>query len=124
MFTKNFKSSDTFEVFFTPENELTTSIMEKTCEELRQSFITYDWTGRKKISKDFVARAFQNEKTLEVRSAPSSINLFSFLQRSRECFLYKKKSRSCLTAINLFGFANCDFIIIKKRKQGQKFRSF
>ena len=71
MYTKNFKSSDTFEVFFTPENDLTTSIMEKTCDELRQSFITYDWTGRKKISKDFVARGFQNERILEVRKAKS-----------------------------------------------------
>jgi hypothetical protein len=73
MFTRNFKSSDTFEVFFTPENELTTSIMEKTCEELRQSFITYDWTGRRKISKDFIARGFQNEDELEVRVSASSI---------------------------------------------------
>ena len=65
LYTKNFKSSDTFEVFYTPVNEETKLLMQKSCDELRQSFVTYDWSGQKKYKKGFNPRGFGDEAALE-----------------------------------------------------------
>ena len=71
LYTKNFKSSDTFEVFYTPVTDETKFLMQKTCDELRQSFVTYDWSGQKKYKKGFLSRGFADEAALEVSASRS-----------------------------------------------------